>query len=232
MTSENDLVLKGSQLIKSYPKKSDSKRLIVLNEISIEIHKGEIASVIGASGSGKSTLLHILGGLDQPDSGTVLWNNRSLYKLTSDELAHFRNKNLGFVFQFHHLLPEFTALENVMMPALIGGTAYKKAESRASGLLERFGIAKRGEHRPTELSGGEQQRVSMARALINNPDLILSDEPTGNLDRENSDSLMKMLFELQKTDHVSILLVTHEKDIARQTDKIFEIQNGKLFPLK
>ncbi len=231
MSPENDLVLKGSQLIKSYPKKSDSERLIVLDEISIEIHKGEIASVIGASGSGKSTLLHILGGLDQPDSGTVLWNNRSLYELTTDELANFRNKNLGFVFQFHHLLPEFTALENVMMPALIGGTAYAKAKSRASGLLERFGIAERGEHRPTELSGGEQQRVSMARALINNPDLILSDEPTGNLDRDNSDSLMKMLFELQRTDNVSILLVTHEKDIARQTDKIFEIKNGKLFPL-
>lgn len=228
---DNALILKGVRLIKSFPEKTKQERLTVLSGISIDIHKGEIISVIGASGSGKSTLLHILGGLDRPDSGTVLWNDQSLYELGSDELADFRNNNLGFVFQFHHLLPEFTALENVMMPSLIGGVSYKKAERRAADLLERFGIAERGGHRPTELSGGEQQRVSMARALINHPDLILSDEPTGNLDQKNSNILMEMLFELRKIDNVSILLVTHEKEIALKTDRIFELQNGKLSSL-
>jgi lipoprotein-releasing system ATP-binding protein len=228
---DKKIILEGSRMTKSFSGKTNHERLMVLNEVSIGIRKGEIASVIGASGSGKSTLLHILGGLDHPDSGMVLWNNQSLYELKPADLADFRNNHLGFVFQFHHLLPEFTALENVMMPSLIGGSSYEKAKERASYLLERFGIAKRSGHRPTELSGGEQQRVSMARALINHPDLILSDEPTGNLDQQNSDILLEMLFELRKVDNVSILLVTHEKDIAQRTDKIFELQNGKLSPL-
>ncbi len=225
---DKDLVLKGSQMVKSYPGKTKHERLMVLDGVSIGIHKGEIASVIGSSGSGKSTLLHILGGLDRPDSGTVLWNNQPLYELSPDKLADFRNNHLGFVFQFHHLLPEFTALENVIMPSLIGGSSYEKAKERGSYLLERFGLSERGGHRPTELSGGEQQRVSMARALINHPDLILSDEPTGNLDQRNSDMLLEMLFELREVDNVSILLVTHENDIAERTDKIFELHNGKL----
>lgn len=227
---DKDLILKGSNLVKTFPGKTNNERLSVLKEVSIEIHKGEIASVIGASGSGKSTLLHILGGLDQPDSGSVLWNGQPLYDLSTDELAAFRNGNLGFVFQFHHLLPEFTALENVIMPSLIGGTVFKQAEKRGKQLLGRFGIAERRDHRPTELSGGEQQRVSMARALINKPDLILSDEPTGNLDQQNSNTLMDMLFDLRKTEDLSILIVTHEDDIASRTDKVFELENGRLSP--
>ncbi|HYW33850.1 MAG TPA: ABC transporter ATP-binding protein [Balneolaceae bacterium] len=228
--SEKKIILQGSHLVKSFPSKTEEERLVVLNDLSIDIYQGDIACVIGASGSGKSTLLHILGGLDRPDSGTVSWNNRSMYEMNSEELADFRNKKLGFVFQFHHLLPEFTALENVMMPSLISGTSLKKAKERAMELLDRFGIAGRADHRPSELSGGEQQRVSMARALINNPDLILSDEPTGNLDQRNTDIILDMLFDLREIDNVSILLITHEKEIAQQTDIIYELSEGKLHP--
>jgi lipoprotein-releasing system ATP-binding protein len=225
---DKKLILKGSHLVKSFPGKTDNERLTVLDNVSISIHQGDIACVVGVSGSGKSTLLHILGGLDRPDSGTVLWNNQPLYALNSDELADFRNNHLGFVFQFHHLLPEFTALENVMMPALIHNLPFKQAKEQAMHLLNRFGIVRRADHRPTELSGGEQQRVATARALINNPELILSDEPTGNLDEANTEMLLDMLFELREVDNVSILLITHEKDIAQRTDKTYELSNGQL----
>jgi lipoprotein-releasing system ATP-binding protein len=163
-----------------------------------------------------------------PNLGTVLWNNQPLYALDSDKLATFRNDHLGFVFQFHHLLPEFTALENVMMPALIRGLLFKEAKEQAMHLLNRFEIAGRADHRPTELSGGEQQRIATARALINNPELILSDEPTGNLDEANTEILLDILFELREVDNVSILLITHEKDIAKRTDKTYKLSNGQL----
>lgn len=227
---DSDLILTGQNLTKSFPSKTGGDRLVVLNDVTISIERGKIVCVVGASGSGKSTLLHILGGLDQPDSGKISWNGRHMYDMSTDELAEFRNKNLGFVFQFHHLLPEFTALENVMMPSLIQNIDFDVAKNHAFDLLERFGISARADHRPTELSGGEQQRVAMARALINQPDLILADEPTGNLDEENTEILLEMLFELREIDDVSILLITHEKDIARRTDHTYKLTKGKLHP--
>ncbi len=225
---EQDIILKGEHITKTFPSKADSERLSVLDDLNFTIKRGSIVSVIGASGSGKSTLLHILGGLDKPDSGNVIWNDKSIYSMKANDLAAFRNKNLGFVFQFHHLLPEFSALENVMMPLLINGTEFEKARAKARKMLERFDIPSRAEHRPTELSGGEQQRVAMGRALINNPSLILADEPTGNLDENNTEIMLDMLFNLRETDDVSILLITHEKEIAHRTDKIYELTKGKL----
>lgn len=224
-------ILTGSNIVKTYPAKTGEGALTVLNDCSISIDSGAIVSVVGPSGSGKSTLLHVLGGLDRPDSGEILWNSKPIYSLKSDELADFRNRELGFVFQFHHLLPEFSALENILMPALIAGKDIKSAEERAMELLTRFGIPGRSEHRPTELSGGEQQRVSMARALMNNPSLILADEPTGNLDDANTEIVLDYLFELREKDGVSILLITHEKDIANRCDITYELNKGKLHPL-
>lgn len=223
-----DSILIGNDIIKTYPAKTGDGALTVLDHCSISIDRGSIVAVVGPSGSGKSTLLHILGGLDHPDSGNVLWNSQPIYELNTDKLADFRNRSLGFVFQFHHLLPEFTALENVLMPALIAGININSAKNRAMELLTRFGIADRGEHRPTELSGGEQQRVSMARALMNHPSLILADEPTGNLDEENTRIMLDYLFELRQKDGVSILLITHEKDIAYRCDIIYKLNHGNL----
>ncbi|MDX1638461.1 MAG: ABC transporter ATP-binding protein [Balneolaceae bacterium] len=221
-------ILVGTDIVKTYPAKSGQGALTVLDKCSLSIESGSIVSVVGPSGSGKSTLLHVLGGLDRPDSGQILWNSKPIYGLKPEELADFRNRELGFVFQFHHLLPEFSALENVLMPALIGGRDLKSAEKRAMELLTRFGIPERAEHRPTELSGGEQQRVSMARALMNNPALILADEPTGNLDDANTEIVLDYLFELREKDGVSILLITHEKDIAGRCDLTYELNRGKL----
>lgn len=228
--SQADTILTGSNIVKTYPQKDGEGALTVLNDVSISIARGSIVSVIGASGSGKSTLLHVLGGLDKPDSGNVAWNDRIIYTMDDESLADFRNTELGFVFQFHHLLPEFTAIENIMMPALISGTDFSKAKTRASELMEQFGIPARAEHRPTQLSGGEQQRVAMARALMNNPKLILADEPTGNLDEENTDILLDMLFKLRELENVSILLITHEKDIAKRSDVIYQLSKGDLHP--
>ncbi len=228
--AEQEIILKGESIIKTFPSKGNDGRLTVLDDLTVSIEKGSIVSVVGASGSGKSTLLHILGGLDKPDSGSVIWNERSMYTMKTEELASFRNQNLGFVFQFHHLLPEFSALENVMMPLLIKGVEFDEARTKGMQMLERFDIPGRAEHRPTELSGGVQQRVAMSRALINDPDLILADEPTGNLDEENTDIMLNMLFGLRETDEVSILLITHEKEIAGRTDKIYELRKGTLHP--
>lgn len=228
--SEADTILTGTDIVKTYPQKDSEGALTVLDDVSISIERGSIVSVIGASGSGKSTLLHVLGGLDKPDSGNVTWNNRNIYTMDDENLAEFRNSQLGFVFQFHHLLPEFTAIENIMMPALISGTDFSKAKTRAAELMEQFGIPARAEHRPTQLSGGEQQRVAMARALMNNPKLILADEPTGNLDEENTDILLDMLFKLREVENVSILLITHEKDIAKRSDVIYQLSKGNLHP--
>lgn len=228
MTQQEDIILSGNHIVKTYPQKTGDGALTVLDDVSLSIERGSVVSVIGASGSGKSTLLHVLGGLDQPDSGKVLWNDKDIYAMNNESLANFRNTELGFVFQFHHLLPEFTALENVMMPALIFGKEFSEAKERASELLEQFGIPARAEHRPTQLSGGEQQRVAMARALMNNPKLLLADEPTGNLDEKNTDILLDMLFELREIENVSILLITHEKDIASRSDIIYELSKGKL----
>lgn len=227
---DKDTILSGSNIVKTYPQKTGNGALTVLDDVSISIERGSVVSVIGASGSGKSTLLHVLGGLDRPDSGNISWNGKNIYGMDDESLADFRNTELGFVFQFHHLLPEFTALENVMMPALISGKEFSEAKKRATELLGQFGIPGRAEHRPTQLSGGEQQRVAMARALMNNPKLLLADEPTGNLDEKNTDILLDMLFELREIENVSILLITHEKDIASRSDIIYELSKGKLHP--
>ncbi|HEX6982707.1 MAG TPA: ABC transporter ATP-binding protein [Balneolaceae bacterium] len=224
-------ILEAKNLTKTYAAENGNEALTVLQDTSISIEKGSIITVVGASGSGKSTLLHILGGLDHPDSGTVNWEGKAIYSMKQEDLAVFRNQRLGFVFQFHHLLPEFTAIENIMMPALIRGESQEKAKIRANELLEDFGIPGRAGHRPTQLSGGEQQRVAMARALMNKPDLILADEPTGNLDEKNTDILLQQLFNLREKEGVSILLITHEKDIARRSDVIYELTKGKLHAL-
>lgn len=224
MTHES--VLRCSDIIKNFKSESGDGELEILRGVNLYIHSAEIIAIVGSSGSGKSTLLHILGGLDRPTAGDVFWHDESIYQQKPDKLAELRNKNVGFVFQFHHLLPEFTALENVMMPALIRGTRYPAAEKRASYLLKRFGLGERLNHRPSQLSGGEQQRVSMARALTNNPSIILADEPTGNLDEKNTDTILQLLFQLREEENVSIVLITHEKDIAGKCDKVYTLQNG------
>lgn len=224
-------ILEARNIVKTFESEDAGEALTVLDDTSITVDRGTIATVVGASGCGKSTLLHILGGLDRPDQGSVQWNGNSIYALEREPLAKFRNKKLGFVFQFHHLLPEFTALENIMMPALIGNMDPQKAKEKARNLLDHFGILGRAKHRPTQLSGGEQQRVAMARALINDPDLILADEPTGNLDEENTDILLNFLFELREERDVSLLLITHEKSIADRSDRIYELSHGKLHSL-
>lgn len=223
-----DIVLRCSDLKKSFPSRSGGDDLKILSGVNLDVNRGEVISVIGSSGSGKSTLLHILGGLDRPDSGDVFWEGESIYKHSSDKLADLRNQMVGFVFQFHHLLPEFTAQENVMMPALIGGIKQSDAEERAASLLGRFGLQERLNHRPSQLSGGEQQRVSMARALMNNPSIILADEPTGNLDDKNTQSILDLLFELRELEEVSIVLITHEKEIAGRCDTLYSLQSGLL----
>lgn len=226
--TERDLALRCEGIHKSFQAKSGDGMLDILRGVTLNVNHAEIVSIVGSSGSGKSTLLHILGGLDRPTSGRVFWNEQSIYELTSDQLADRRNQNVGFVFQFHHLLPEFTASENVLMPALIQGVSFKQAEKRANSLLDRFGLSERLNHRPSQLSGGEQQRVSMARALMNNPTLILADEPTGNLDEKNTESILELLFELRKTEGVSIVLITHESDIASRCDIRYTLHQGLL----
>jgi lipoprotein-releasing system ATP-binding protein len=227
MESSN-IVLEARNLYKSFPGGPDEAELHVLQGMELQVPEASITSIIGSSGSGKSTLLHILGGLDRADKGEVFWDSKNISEYKTDDLADFRNKYIGFVFQFHHLLPEFTALENVAMPALIAGTPTKEAYARGRDLLHSFGIEARKSHRPTQLSGGEQQRVSMARALMNKPRIILADEPTGNLDQANTDIILDLLFELREAMGVSVLLITHEKEIAGRSDRILELKNGVL----
>ncbi len=223
-----DIVLSCKNLRKNFKSESGNKELKILRGVNLDIQQAEIVAIVGSSGSGKSTLLHILGGLDRPTAGDVFWHGESIYQHKPDKLAELRNRNVGFVFQFHHLLPEFTALENVMMPALIKGEPAENAEERATGLLDQFGMADRLQHRPSQLSGGEQQRVSMARALTNNPSIILADEPTGNLDEKNTDTILNLLFKLRDIEGVSIVLITHEKDIAGHCDTLYTLHNGTL----
>jgi lipoprotein-releasing system ATP-binding protein len=229
--SESSFILTAKDIYKSYQTLQSDQPLVVLDGVSLEIPPAKIISIVGSSGSGKSTLLHILGGLDKADSGDVFWKNSNLASKSSDDLATFRNENIGFVFQFHHLLPEFTALENVCMPALIAGMDINEANDKAHELLKRFGVENRSQHRPTQLSGGEQQRVSMARAVMNHPALILADEPTGNLDDKNTEIILDLLFELKNDYSVSVLLITHEEEIAKRSDEVREIKNGKLTSL-
>lgn len=202
--------------------------LEVLKGVDISINRGEIVSIIGASGAGKTTLLQILGTLDKPDSGSIQVDNTQVLKLSANELAKFRNQHIGFIFQFHQLLPEFSALENVTIPALIAGTDVKKANERANELLAYLQLSDRLTHKPSELSGGEKQRVAVARALINNPSLILADEPSGSLDTQNKIELHKLLFDLRDKFGLTILIVTHDKELAELSDRVIEMKDGKI----
>ena len=208
--------------------KIDSVTLEVLKGIDLEIKKGEILAIIGASGVGKSTLLHIIGTLERPTSGKVYFNEKDIFKLTNDELARFRNKTIGFVFQFHHLLPEFTALENTMMPALINGLSENDAEKKAKVLLEEVGIGKRLHHKPGKLSGGEHQRVAIARALVLSPELVLADEPTGNLDTHTGEEIHKQLKEINKIKGTTFVFVTHNEKLASRADRIVKMVDGRI----
>lgn len=203
----------------------------VLNGVNLEIKPETITSIIGSSGSGKSTLLHIIAGLDKIDSGLIEWQGDDITQWDDKKIATFRNTEIGFIFQFHHLLPEFSAIENVMIPAIIHGKSERESNRLAKELLDEFGLSHRIEHRPNQLSGGEQQRVAMARALINTPALILADEPTGNLDEKNSSTVLKYLLTLRDRFKVSILMVTHDKSITKDGDFMFEMNDGKLLPI-
>jgi lipoprotein-releasing system ATP-binding protein len=223
----NDKLITANNLVKSYQNNKKIK-LEVLKSVSLEIIANKISVIIGASGAGKSTLLHLLAGLDRPDSGNVFYNELDIFNLSDDKLAHFRNKNVGLVFQFHHLLPEFTALENVAIPQMIEGKALSESSKKAKKLLESVGLTQRVEHKPAELSGGEQQRVAVARALANDPEVIFADEPTGNLDSANSDAIHNLIVELRDKFNKTFVIVTHNKGLVKLADKVFEMKDGSL----
>jgi lipoprotein-releasing system ATP-binding protein len=215
-------MLKLKNISKSFGK------LQILNDISLEIPKAQIASITGASGAGKSTLLHIMGTLEEADQGELIINNQNAENLKSKQLADFRNKEIGFVFQFHHLLPEFSAIENVAMPALIAGQGKSNAMDKAMDLLKKLNIHARAEHKLHQMSGGEQQRVAIARALMNQPSVLLADEPSGNLDSKHSNELLDYLFMLRDEFNQTIVMVTHDNDMAQRCDIILNLKDGKI----
>lgn len=215
-------MIKATNITKSYGS------LQVLRGVDLHVGKGEIISIVGKSGAGKSTLLHILGTLGRPDGGSLTIDGQDVFSLSDRQLAAFRNKNIGFVFQFHHLLPEFTALENVCIPAYIAKTDPTVAEKKALELLRYLGLADRADHKPNQMSGGEQQRVAVARALINSPAVVFADEPTGNLDSGSSDELHKLLFKLRDDFGQSFIIVTHNEELARISDRRLEMVDGVL----
>jgi lipoprotein-releasing system ATP-binding protein len=219
-------LFRTENLVKEYAERSGEATVTVLKGIDLQISEGSITGIVGASGSGKSTLLHLLGGLDQPTSGEIYYRNENLANYTEKQRNHFRNSQIGFVFQFHHLLPEFTALENVMLPGLISNESAEVISQRATQLLTQFGLEHRLQHRPSMLSGGEQQRVAMARALINNPAILLADEPTGNLDEANTRQLIDLIISLNAQQNLTILLITHDQSIAARCDRVLHIQDG------
>jgi lipoprotein-releasing system ATP-binding protein len=223
----SDPIIHLHNIYKSYPTGGNGS-LDVLRGVSLQIQKGSVVAIIGASGVGKSTMLHIMGALDRPSSGTMTIRGQELFKLPDNELATFRNKHLGFVFQFHHLLPEFSAMENVAMPALIAGQTLNTAEIRARELLKLVHVDHRADAKPAQLSGGEQQRVAVARALMNEPTLLLADEPSGNLDEENAERLHDLLWALARDNGQTIVVVTHDRHLAQRADVVYRIHEGQL----
>ncbi|HQV54638.1 MAG: ABC transporter ATP-binding protein [Chitinophagaceae bacterium] len=215
-------MISGKNIFKRYGK------VEVLKGVDLEINKGEVVSIVGPSGSGKSTLLHILGTLDSADMGEVKMNNVLINSLSGVKLSAFRNKHIGFVFQFHHLLPEFSALENVCIPGWIAGKKKAEVKVEAERLLNMLGLVERMENKPNQLSGGEQQRVAVARALINKPDIIFADEPTGNLDSANAKELHKLFFELREKFNQTFLIVTHNEELAQLSDRVLHMKDGKI----
>lgn len=215
-------MISAENLTKSYG------NLNVLKGVSLSISKGEFITIVGASGAGKSTLLHILGTLDRPDKGKLIIADTDVFKLNDKQLSAFRNKHIGFVFQFHHLLPEFTAIENVCIPAFIAKTNKNEAEKRAAELLDFLGLKERMHHKPSELSGGEQQRVAVARALINNPSVVFADEPSGNLDSANANDLHQLFFKLREQMNQTFVIVTHNEELAKMADRKLVMKDGIL----
>lgn len=216
------LMIEAKNITKSYGDNT------ILDNIDLTIKKGQLVTIIGASGAGKSTLLQIIGTLDAPDSGELLINGTPIHNLSDKKLSKFRNEDIGFVFQFHHLLPEFTALENVIMPGLINGLKRKELEQKGLELLKKLKVDHRSTHKPNEMSGGEQQRVAVARALINDPAVILADEPSGNLDSQNADELHNLFLELKEQLNQTFIIVTHNRELAKLSDRVIEIEDGKI----
>ena len=202
--------------------------LKILKGVDLDVKRGEIITIIGASGAGKSTLLHIIGTLDRPDNGTIRLNNVDVHTLSPRKLSAFRNEQIGFIFQFHHLLPEFTALENICIPAFIAGRSKKEAENKAFELLELLGLSDRANHKPNELSGGEQQRVAVARAMVNDPAIILADEPSGNLDSNNAENLHRLFVDLRDTLNQTFVIVTHNENLANMADRKVLMKDGQI----
>ncbi len=218
-------ILISRNIVKSYNRTKQGK-IDILKNVSVNLETNKITVIVGASGAGKSTLLHILSGLDLPDTGNVIIKGTDISSLKDRELSKFRNKHIGFIFQFHHLLPEFTALENTIMPMLIDGINIAKAEKRGLELLRKFGLEDRIDHKPAELSGGEQQRVAVARAMANNPDIIFADEPTGNLDTANSEIMHQIFNDLKVNDKKTLLIVTHNPNLVDIADTVIEMKDG------
>lgn len=225
----NNKVIEVSNLKKSF--QDGNKEILILDNLYFDVYKGDTIAIVGSSGSGKSTFLQLIGGLDKQTSGNILFNNESLVDFNDNKQSEFRNKNLGFVFQFHHLLSDFTALENVMFPLLIDRKKEIQIKERAIEILTRVGLAERLSHYPSKLSGGEKQRVAIARALITNPSVILADEPTGNLDEETANEIMNLFIDIVKENNSSLIIVTHDKDLAKKCSKIFVMKNKNLQPL-
>jgi len=222
----SDLVIQAEGLAKTYAE--GKLRTPVFDGLNLAVEPGETVAIVGASGAGKSTLLHLLGGLDTPTAGEVYVAGQKMSDLSDSARGKLRNHALGFVYQFHHLLPEFTALENVMMPVMLGGAGVSTAEERARTLLERVGLGHRIQHKPGELSGGERQRAAVARALVNQPACLLGDEPTGNLDEKTAANVFELMLELNRAQRTSLVLVTHDRRLARRLDRVLELHQGRL----